>query len=146
MINFQKLKDIREDNDINQEQMAKILGVPRSTYSMWEIGISIIPLKHLCDFADYFDVSLDYALGLTNNKNSKNLIKGLNLEILGDNIKSIRKRNNLSQENIARILDVTQSCIVKYEKGKIFISTENVYKLTKEFKISMSELCGKTKK
>ena len=146
MINFQKLKDIREDNDINQEQMAKILSVPRSTYSMWEIGISIIPLKHLCDFADYFDVSLDYALGLTNNKNSKNLIKGLNLEILGDNIKTIRKRNNLSQENIAEILDVTQSCIVKYEKGKIFISTENVYKLAKEFKISMNELCGKTKK
>lgn len=146
MINFQKLKDIREDNDINQEQMAKILDVPRSTYSMWEIGISIIPLKHLCDFADYFDVSLDYALGLTNNKNSKNLIKGLNLEILGDKIKTIRKRNNLSQENIAEILDVTQSCIVKYEKGKIFISTENVYKLAKEFKISMNELCGKTKK
>ena len=146
MINFQKLKDIREDNDINQEQMAKILGVPRSTYSMWEIGISIIPLKHLCDFADYFDVSLDYALGLTNNKNSKNLIKGLNLELLGNNIKTIRKRNNLSQENIAEILDVTQSCIVKYEKGKIFISTENVYKLAKEFKISMGELCGKTKK
>ena len=146
MINFQKLKDIREDNDINQEQMAKILGVPRSTYSMWEIGISIIPLKHLCDFADYFDVSLDYALGLTNNKNSKNLIKGLNLEIIGNNIKAIRKRNNLSQENIAEILDVTQCCIVKYEKGKIFISTENVYKLAKEFKISMNELCGKTKK
>ena len=146
MINFQKLKDIREDNDINQEQMSKILGVPRSTYSMWEIGISIIPLKHLCDFADYFDVSLDFALGLTNNKNSKNLIKGLNLEILGNNIKTIRKRNNLSQENIAEILDVTQSCIVKYEKGKIFISTENVYKLAKEFKISMNELCGKTKK
>lgn len=146
MINFQKLKDIREDNDINQEQMAKILDVPRSTYSMWELGISIIPLKHLCDFADYFDVSLDYALGLTNNKNSKNLIKGLNLEILGDKIKTIRKRNNLSQENIAEILDVTQSCIVKYEKGKIFISTENVYKLAKEFKISMNELCGKTKK
>ena len=146
MINFQRLKDIREDNDINQEQMSKILGVPRSTYSMWEIGVSIITLQHLCDFADYFNVCLDYVLGLTNNKNSKNLIKGLNLQILGDNIKNIRKRNNLSQENIAEILGVTQSCIVKYEKGKIFISTENIYKLAKEFKISINELCGKTKK
>ena len=86
MIDFQRLKDIREDNDINQETMSKILGVPRSTYSMWELGISVIPLKLLCDFADYFNITLDYALGLTNNKTSRNLIKGLDLQVLANNI------------------------------------------------------------
>lgn len=45
MINFTRLKDIREDNDINQTQMAEILDVNRSTYSLWELGINIIPLK-----------------------------------------------------------------------------------------------------
>lgn len=54
MIDFQRLKDIREDNDINQETMSKILGVPRSTYSMWELGISVIPLKLLCRFCRLF--------------------------------------------------------------------------------------------
>ena len=146
MIDFQRLKDIREDNDINQETMSQILGVPRSTYSMWELGISVIPLKPLCDFADYFNITLDYALGLTNNKTSKNLIKGLDLQVLANNMKEIRKKNNLSQENIADILKVTQSCIVKYEKGRVYISTENLYKFAKEFKISINELCGKTKK
>ena len=63
MINLSKLKDIREDNDISQEEMAKILGVNRSTYSLWELGINIIPLKKLCDFADYFNYSIDYVLG-----------------------------------------------------------------------------------
>ena len=43
-MNFKRLKDIREDHDINQEQMAKILKVNRSTYSLWELGINIIPL------------------------------------------------------------------------------------------------------
>ena len=62
MINLSKLKDIREDNDISQEEMAKILGVNRSTYSLWELGINIIPLKNLCDFADYFNYSIDYVL------------------------------------------------------------------------------------
>lgn len=38
MINITKLKDIREDNDISQVQMAEILGVNRSTYSLWELG------------------------------------------------------------------------------------------------------------
>lgn len=143
MINFNRLKDIREDNDINQEQMAKILNVKRSTYSLWELGINIIPLKNLCDFADYFDFSIDYILGLTNNRKNINLIKGLDLVKLGNNIRHLRTKKELSQENIADMIGVSQACITRYEKGLICISTSNLYKLSKEFKVSLSELCGK---
>lgn len=143
MINFNRLKDIREDNDINQEQMAKILNVKRSTYSLWELGINIIPLKNLCDFADYFDFSIDYILGLTNNRKNSNLIKGLDLVKLGNNIRHLRTNKELSQENIADMIGVSQACITRYEKGLICISTSNLYKLSKEFKVSLSELCGK---
>lgn len=146
MINLSKLKDIREDNDISQEEMAKILDVNRSTYSLWELGINIIPLKKLCDFADYFNYSIDYVLGISNNRLSKNLIKGLNLQKLGSNMKKIRIKHELSQENVANLLDVTQACITRYEKGIICISTSNLYKFSREFKISLNELCGKTKK
>lgn len=146
MINFSKLKDIREDNDINQEKMAKILGVNRSTYSLWELGINIIPLKNLCSFADYFNYSIDYVLGISNNRSNKNLISGLDLEKLGNNMRKIRIENELSQENIANLLGVTQACITRYEKGIICISTSNLYKFSREFKISLNDLCGKTKK
>lgn len=146
MINLSKLKDIREDNDISQEEMAKILDVNRSTYSLWELGINIIPLKNLCDFADYFNYSIDYVLGISNNRLSKNLIKGLNLQKLGSNMKKIRIKHELSQENVANLLGVTQACITRYEKGIICISTSNLYKFSREFKISLNELCGKTKK
>jgi len=146
MISFNRLKDIREDNDINQEKMSEILGVNRSTYSLWELGINIIPLKSLCDFADYFDFSLDYVLGLTNDRKSKSYIKGIDLKVLGNNMKLIRTKNNLSQENIAELLGVTQACITRYEKGIISISVPNLYKFAKEFKVSINELCGKTKK
>ena len=54
MIDFSKLRDIREDNDLNQEEMANILHVKRSAYSLWELGINIIPLNHLINFTDYF--------------------------------------------------------------------------------------------
>ena len=47
MIKFERLKDIREDHDLSQEEMAKILNVKRSRYSLWELGINIIPLKYL---------------------------------------------------------------------------------------------------
>src|SRR5574344_1368318 len=126
MMNVTRLKDIREDNDINQVKISKILNVNRSTYSLWELGINIIPLKNLCDFADYFNLSIDYVLGLTNTKNIKNINNGLNLKVLGNNLRSIRIKNNLSQENIANILNVTQACITRYEKGLIYISTPNL--------------------
>lgn len=132
MISFNRLKDIREDNDINQEQMAKILNVKRSTYSLWELGINIIPLKNLCDFADYFDFSIDYILGLTNDRKNTNLIKGLDLIKLGNNIKHLRNKKELSQENIADMIGVSQACITRYEKGLICISTSNLYKLSKK--------------
>ncbi len=145
MIDFFRLRDIREDNDINQVRMAEILGVNRSTYSLWELGINIIPLNYLAFFADYFDYSIDYVLGLTNVRRKNNLIKGFNLKILGKNLKEVRIKNSLSQEDMARILNVTQPCITRYEKGLICISTSNIYKFSKEFKISISKLCGKEK-
>lgn len=145
MIDFKKLKDIREDNDLNQIQMSNILNVKRSTYSLWELGINIIPLKSLCAYADYFNYSLDYVLGLTNKKREKDLIKGIDLKTLGKNLKELRIKNNLSQDDMANILGVTQACIVRYEKGLIFISTSNLYKVSKKFRISLNELCGKNK-
>ena len=145
MIDYTKLKDIREDNEISQEEMANYLNIPRSTYSMWEIGISIIPLPYLCKLSDYFNFSVDYILGLTDNRSSKNLIKDFDIKTLGNNLKEIRLKHELSQENVADILGVKQPCIYKYEKGLICISTSNLYKFSKEFKISMNEICGKGK-
>lgn len=145
MINFNRLREIREDHDLSQKQMAEILNINRSTYSLWELGINIIPLKELCNFADYFKISLDYILNISNYKNSKNYIEKLNLETLGYNMKKIRIQNHLSQEEIADIIGVSQACVNKYEKGKITISVPVLYTFCKNFDISINHLCGKTK-
>lgn len=145
-MNFKRLKDIREDHDINQEKMAKILKVNRSTYSLWELGINIIPLEYLCAYADYFDLSIDYILSLTNDKNIDIIYKGFDKKICGEKMKAIRIKDNLSQENIADILKVSQACIAKYERGNINISTSNLYIFCKEFNVSMSYICGKSNK
>jgi len=144
MIDIERLKNIREDHDLSQKEMANILNVNRSTYSLWELGINIIPIKYLSRFSDYFNYSIDYTLGLTNIK-STNIKKGFSIITLGKNLKEIRIKNNLSQENIAAILNVSQACIARYEKGLIEISTSNLYKFSKEFNISISKLCGKEK-
>ncbi len=142
MINFERLKDIREDHDLSQKKMSEILKVRRSTYSVWELGINIIPLNHVSDFADYFGYSIDYVLGLTYKKEN-NKIKGFDKKIVGKRIKELRIKNHLSQKELAIVLNVTQACITRYEKGLVEISTSNMYKLSKTFNISMNYLCGK---
>lgn len=144
MIDIERMKNIREDHDLTQKEVANILNVNRSTYSLWELGINIIPLKYLSKFSDYFNYSIDYTLGLTNSK-KENLKKGFNIHTLGKNLKDIRVKNGLSQENIATILNVSQACIARYEKGLIEISTSNLYKFSKEFNVSINRLCGKEK-
>lgn len=141
MFNLNKLKDIREDHDMSQKEIAKILNINRSTYSLWELGINIIPFKYLFSFSKFFNVSIDYIFGLT--KNKTNRLKSFNFESIGYNMKRIRLSHNLSQENVANILGVTQACINRYEKGLICISTTNVYTFIKYFKISTYDLCSK---
>jgi len=142
MIDCRKIKDIREDKDITQEEMAKIIKVKRSTYSLWEIGRSIIPLEHLITFADYFNISIDYALGLTNDRNII-IIKGFNPKILGENLKICRKSYNLTQKKLEEKLGFKRSIICKYETNDCGISIENLYKYSIMFNKSLSELCGK---
>ena len=99
MISFKRLKDIREDNDYSQREMALILGVKRSAYSLWELGINIIPLRYLVTFADYFDYSLDYLLGLSNRKGRGNMIKAY-IEISLSNLYKYSEVFNISLDEL----------------------------------------------
>lgn len=62
-----RLKDIREDKDIKQEDVAKYLNCSQVCYSRYENGKRNFPLKTLCMLAQYFDTTTDYILGLTDN-------------------------------------------------------------------------------
>ena len=64
-----RLKEIREEHELNQLEVAHMLGVTRGSYSMWELERDIIPIKRLNQFCNFFHVSLDYTLGLTDTKN-----------------------------------------------------------------------------
>jgi len=70
---YHRLKDLREDRDkpIKQEDIAKLLDTTQQTYSLWERGDREIPFHHAITLAKFYNVSLDYIAGLTNNKKGK---------------------------------------------------------------------------
>ncbi len=64
---FRRLRDLREDKDLTQAQVAHLLGIQQTVYSRYERGYQNIPLEFLLFLADYYQVSTDYILGRTNN-------------------------------------------------------------------------------
>lgn len=136
-----KLQWIRENNELSQKDVADILNVSQSTYSRWEKGIEIIPLKKLILFAEHFHIDLDYLCNLSNANKPLDNYK-INKEISGHNILLFRKEKNITQKELARFLNTTPSTICAYEKGKTLILTSFAYQICKKYNISMNYICG----
>ena len=63
-----RIRDLREDNNLTQEQVAKYLHVKQNTYSQYEVGVLNYPVDAVVKLADFYNVSTDYLLGRTNRK------------------------------------------------------------------------------
>jgi len=64
---YKRVRDLREDHDLNQTEVAKMLGMSQTGYSKYETGENDIPTNVLIKLAIFYDTSVDYLLGLTNN-------------------------------------------------------------------------------
>lgn len=58
------LRELREDNDLTQKQIADILGTTQQVYSRYEKGINEVPIRHIITLCRFYNVSADYILGL----------------------------------------------------------------------------------
>ena len=61
---YQRLRDLREDSDLSQAHIAKILNITPQQYQLYESGKREIPLHHIITLANYYNVSLDYLAGI----------------------------------------------------------------------------------
>lgn len=57
-----RIRDLREDNDLTQEDVARILGTSQTMYARYERGANELPVRHLIKLADYYGVTTDYIL------------------------------------------------------------------------------------
>lgn len=66
---IKRMRDLREDNDKTQQEIAEILNTSQTMYARYERGANELPIRHLITLADYYNVSTDYLLGRTDNTN-----------------------------------------------------------------------------
>jgi transcriptional regulator with XRE-family HTH domain len=65
---FNNIRNLREDNDKKQQELADYLNIKQTTYSKYELGKINIPIEVFIKLADYYDVSIDYIVGRTSQK------------------------------------------------------------------------------
>ena len=67
-MNIERLKEIREDKDYKQSDIAKVLNTTQQQYSKYELGLQVIPVERLVKLAKFYNTSVDYLIGLTNER------------------------------------------------------------------------------
>ena len=139
-----KLKDLRDLYELTQEDIAKVLNVARSTYNQYEQQYDIIPIKHLNTLCNRFKISFDYVFDFTKLKRYQDEIDKIDTKISGKRLKELRKEFNLTQDKLAKKLNIANTIISEYEQGHFPISTATLYSLSDKFHISSDYLLGKT--
>lgn len=65
------MRNLREDNDLTQKEVAALLETSQTMYARYERGANEMPIRHLIRLANYYNVTTDYLLGLSNDKTKK---------------------------------------------------------------------------
>jgi len=66
-LKYQRIRDLREDNDFSQSQVARFLNITQNTYSRYETNVRNMPLETVGKLADFYNTSVDYLMGRTEN-------------------------------------------------------------------------------
>ncbi len=140
-----KIRNLREDSDMTQKDVATLLKVQRSTYTMWELGDVNFPITKIVKLAEIFDTNVEYLLGVSSNKRKVHYRKELNYIYVGNALKLERIKRGKTQKEFADCIGVRQSSYSYYEDGKTKIPTDKLVSLAKEYHISLNQVCGEIK-
>ena len=143
MIYSNRLKELREEKNISQQDIAKYLKIDNSLYAKYEKEYYVIPIKHLNTLSNYFNISFDYLFGLTNKLNYKENVNEIDSLKSGNRIKEFRKENKITQERLASELNMARSALANYERGRNVIATPFLYSISSIYLISADYLLGK---
>ncbi len=140
---FNNLKNLREDKDFTQDEVAKKLKVNRSTYKNWENGIVMIPIDIADELSVLYNVRLSYILGIDKENRVNYKIKKMKYNVLLTKLLLFKKNHNNSYKDIGAYIGCSKSTCQRYFKGIIKIPIDRLILFTKLYDIELDKLCGK---
>lgn len=143
ILNAEKIKNLRDELEITQEDISKVLGCTRTAYSLWKINKNTIPLHYLNKISNEYNINIDYLVDLSNDKYIKFNKVDIDRIYLGKKIKEARKSINYTQVKLASKLNTTHSVISAYESGKSTVSTLFLIEIAKIKKKSLNWFLNK---
>lgn len=134
-----RLLDIREEKDLNQDQLAKIMGKSRQSISRYKLETATMSNDILIKFANYFNISIDYILYNTDERAPYKLEKA-NI----NRLKELRCDKGLTQSDIAKLFSLTQTQYSKYELSERSISYSLLIRFSDFYNTSIDYILGRT--
>lgn len=126
----QNLKYLREQKGQTQADLAKVFGVKQPTVGNWEAGERKLDIEMIIRLAEYFGVTLD-DLVLRDLRPPK--------PMCASNLKYLREKYVMSQEDMAQLLKTSKPSVSKYENGLVRLSIEQLMKISEYFAVTLDQ-------
>lgn len=148
MNEYNRLSYIRDFYELKQNEVASKLKISREYYSCFETNRSYIPLVYLNEFCNLFNVDMDYVFYLSDIKKRKETynISKIDKKEVGERLRLIMVINHVTQKDIAKILNTSQSTISAYQNGMTLILSAFAIQLAKKYHFSLDWLVGRENK
>ena len=138
---IQRLSDIRNEAGMSQAKLAEELGVTQQAVNTYENSDKDIMTSTILRIADYFNVSVDYLMGISE---SKDILEPRSNDECYKRIGDIRRLKRLSQKQMAELLGVSQQQVGRFESGKYDLSGKRFLQIAEVCDVSLDYLAGRT--
>ena len=138
---IQRLSDLRNEAGMTQSKLAEELGVTQQAVNTYENSDKDIMTSTILRIADYFDVSVDYLMGVSE---SKDILEPRSNDECYKRIGDIRRLKRLSQKQMAELLGVSQQQVGRFESGKYDLSGKRFLQIAEVCDVSLDYLAGRT--
>ena len=139
------ISQIRTKQGLSQKDVARHLNTSLTVYKMYEANVRAMKIVELNELSNYFKVSLNCLLGISNNLKIRNSFD-IDYKYLRFSLKYVRKIHRVTQKELAKELKVSIPTVAHYEKHQEEMNAQYLKAFALKFHISVDYICGKTLK